>query len=342
METHQEEEEGEKQTTPNTPSTMDSSPPRSHRDRRSLSPPVHSPVYSTVSSDRFSHEFFSPREDRDPIPQPETTPSAMTPSPDILVDQSESGRPGVVVDSPDNSTVSSDRFFHGFFSPREGRDPIPQPEPTPSAMPLAPDIVVNRSVSSQPGVVVMEMDPRAGSAFAGGVVDGGGRKTRPSLSILRRPRREMMVKRMALGFRFIGSLFCMISFSVMAADRNKGWALDSFDRYKEFRYCLSVNIIAFAYSGVQACDLAFHLTTHFHRHNLRYYFDFFMDQILTYLLISASSSAATRVEDWQSNWGKDKFPQMASASVAMSFLAFVALASSSLISGYTICTLKST
>ncbi|KAF3437241.1 hypothetical protein FNV43_RR19994 [Rhamnella rubrinervis] len=36
--------------------------------------------------------------------------------------------------------------------------------------------------------------------------------------------------------------------------------------------------------------------------------------ILSYLLISASSSAATRVDDWQSNWGKDKFPDMARAS----------------------------
>ncbi|KAF2314688.1 hypothetical protein GH714_030028 [Hevea brasiliensis] len=57
-------------------------------------------------------------------------------------------------------------------------------------------------------------------------------------------------------------------------------------------------------------------------------------QILAYLLISAASSAATRVDDWQSNWGKDEFTEMASASVAMAFLAFIAFAVSSLISGY--------
>ena len=60
-------------------------------------------------------------------------------------------------------------------------------------------------------------------------------------------------------------------------------------------------------------------------------------QVLAYLLISSSSSAATRVDDWQSNWGKDEFTQMASASVSMSFLAFVAFAVSSLISGYNLC-----
>lgn len=64
-------------------------------------------------------------------------------------------------------------------------------------------------------------------------------------------------------------------------------------------------------------------------------------QILTYLLISASSSAAIRADDWESNWGKDKFPDMARAAVALSFLAFLAFASSSLISGYKLCTLKS-
>lgn len=60
-------------------------------------------------------------------------------------------------------------------------------------------------------------------------------------------------------------------------------------------------------------------------------------QILAYLLMSASSSAATRVDDWISNWGKDDFTQMASSSIAMSFLAFVAFAFSSLASGYCLC-----
>ncbi|EXC20277.1 Protein farnesyltransferase subunit beta [Morus notabilis] len=62
--------------------------------------------------------------------------------------------------------------------------------------------------------------------------------------------------------------------------------------------------------------------------------------ILSYLLMSASSSAATRVDDWQSNWGKDKFPDMARASVGLSFAAFVALAWSSIVSGYILCTSK--
>ena len=57
------------------------------------------------------------------------------------------------------------------------------------------------------------------------------------------------------------------------------------------------------------------------------------NQVLAYLLMSAST-AVTRVDDWVSNWGKDEFTEMASASIAMSFLAFLAFAFSSLISGY--------
>ncbi|QCD81081.1 hypothetical protein DEO72_LG2g1405 [Vigna unguiculata] len=140
----------------------------------------------------------------------------------------------------------------------------------------------------------------------------------PSLAV---PKREVMLKKVALGFRLSEVVLCLISFSVMAADKTRGWSGDSFDRYKEYRYCLSMNVIAFVYAAFQTCDLAY--------------------QVLAYLLISSASSAATRVDDWQSNWGKDDFTEMASASIALAFLAFFAFAISSLISGYNLCTLFS-
>ncbi|KAE9604384.1 hypothetical protein Lalb_Chr11g0071171 [Lupinus albus] len=152
-------------------------------------------------------------------------------------------------------------------------------------------------------------------------------------------KKEEVMRKVALGFRLSEVVVCAISFSIMAADKTQGWSGDSYDRYKEYRYCLIANIIAFAYSGLQACDLATQLVTgkFLINHHLRYHFDFFMDQVLTYILISASSCAATRVDDWQSNWGKDEFTVMASASVGMAFVAFAAFAISSLISGYILC-----
>ncbi|VVA17701.1 PREDICTED: CASP [Prunus dulcis] len=227
---------------------------------------------------------------------------------------------------------------------------------TPSdTKPASPPAVPARSFKVEPKVVdpkpqvgfsgLAEVQEESGGATATGTNRGGVkmRTLRANLSILNRSRRENMVRKALLGFRISGFVFCLISFSVMAADKNQGWALDSYYRYKEFRYCLAVNVIGFVYSGLQTYDLTYFFTSgkHVMQLHLRHYFDFLMDQILTYLLISASSSAAIRTDDWESNWGKDKFPDMARAAVALSFLAFLAFASSSLISGYTLCTLKS-
>ncbi|CAI9767336.1 unnamed protein product [Fraxinus pennsylvanica] len=180
-----------------------------------------------------------------------------------------------------------------------------------------------------------------------GPVDGGGddevggeRRSREAVaSILKRSKWEMMVKKATLGFRVCEAIVCLISFSVMAADRTRGWSGDSFDRYKEYRYCVAMNVIGFGYSGFQAYDLTYHLVSgkHVISHYLRYHFDFSMDQILAYLIMSASSSAATRVDGWISTWGKDEFTMRASASIALSFLAFIIFALSSLVSGYNLC-----
>ncbi|XP_028778332.1 CASP-like protein 4A2 [Neltuma alba] len=210
------------------------------------------------------------------------------------------------------------------------------PENAPPARSSAPMMMVNRAMREEPPPSVTKVGPASGVGRAG---EGGHVRSRSAASTPAWSKRDEMLRKAALGFRLSEVLLCLISFSVMAADKTQGWSGDSFDRYKEYRYCLSVNVIAFVYSGFQACDLAYQLVTgkNMINHHLRCHFDFFMDQVLAYLLISASSSAATRVDDWQSNWGKDKFTEMASASVGMSFLAFIAFAISSLISGYMLC-----
>ncbi|XP_057984027.1 CASP-like protein 4A3 [Malania oleifera] len=252
-------------------------------------------------------------------------------------------------ESPRDSAASSDHTSRG-YSPRENERPASPPALSwsPAAQlrdqPPSPVVVVmNRVVREEPmAVVAAKVDP--GDRFPGRVAEEGGgssgegQRSRRTLSIVRRAQRESMVKKAALGLRVCGFVFCLISFSVLAADRNRGWSLDSFDRYKEFRYCISVTVIGAGYSALQAYHISMDAGKVLPRH-LHFYFDFSMDQILAYLLLSASSSAATRVDDWKSNWGEDKFPEMASASVGMSFMAFVAFALSSLISGYTLSTL---
>ncbi|XP_049383479.1 CASP-like protein 4A3 [Solanum stenotomum] len=257
-------------------------------------------------------------------------------------------RDSTKVSSPPRSSISSDQISlpHESFTLEDNKHSA-APTGSPPEKPPIPEAVVKKFIKEEPlALVKADLFVGDGTASVKEGEDGGNRRRRgmPQLSILRKVRRDEMVKKAGLGFRIFGFLFCLASFSVMAADRNKGWALDSFERYKEFRYCMSVNVIGFVYSGAQAFDLAYQSATgkNIVQHHLRYMFDFALDQVVTYLLISASSSAATRIDDWQSNWGKDKFPDMASASVALSFLSFAALAFSSLISGYVLCNSRST
>lgn len=232
------------------------------------------------------------------------------------------------LDSPLDSTRFSDHSLDqtdsNVFTPAHERFPSPFPV----------------SESGQTGKTWFKAQDGAGASHVeegDGVGAGTGRRLRPNSVSSRKPDRETIKRKVLLGSRIFAFLFCLISFSIMAADKNQGWALDSFHHYKEFRYCMTVNVLGSLYSGLQAYDLAYPLIPgrYVTWNQLRYVLDFSIDQILTYLLLSSSSSSASRVEDWESNWGKDKFPSMARASVAVSFLAFLAFALSSLISGFT-------
>ncbi|CAH8362720.1 unnamed protein product, partial [Eruca vesicaria subsp. sativa] len=50
-----------------------------------------------------------------------------------------------------------------------------------------------------------------------------------------RRRGDEAVAMAALGFRVSEVVLCLVSFSIMAADKTKGWSGDSYDRYKEYR-----------------------------------------------------------------------------------------------------------
>ncbi|XP_038983636.1 CASP-like protein 4A2 [Phoenix dactylifera] len=204
-----------------------------------------------------------------------------------------------------------------------GSPPRPAPLPAPPEGIPAPALVANR-------------EQRADGWH---VWSGGERREEASRGVSRilwRGRLAASLWKAAVGARVAEAVLCLVAFSVLAADHRKGWALDSYDRYKQFRYCVSVNVIGFVYSGFQVYAQVHHMMKkkHIIDRSVGDYFDFAMDQILAYLLISASSSATARIADWVSNWGTDPFPSMANGSVAVSFLAFLAFAFSSLISAY--------
>ncbi|PIA62006.1 hypothetical protein AQUCO_00200179v1 [Aquilegia coerulea] len=204
--------------------------------------------------------------------------------------------------------IAADRRIHGFSplrSPQhkpikqqqQHQQPISIPESVHPLSPvLSPVVVVNRSIREELSVAAAAQPPKVdhggngysgiGSRRSADVEDGvvgsgdGNQKSRTVSSILWRERREAMLKRAALGFRVCAFVFCLISFSVMAADKTQGWAGDSFNRYKEYRYCLSVSVIGFVYAGFQAYDLSYSLISgkHVLGNGVRYYFDFSIDQ----------------------------------------------------------------
>ena len=87
----------------------------------------------------------------------------------------------------------------------------------------------------------------SGGGGGGGVghgVEDGRRSAHPSF-VRRTTKRDIMVEKAALGFRFSEIVLCLISFSVMAADKTQGWSGDSFDRYTEYRSLSLSSVMVF-------------------------------------------------------------------------------------------------
>ncbi|KAG0485619.1 hypothetical protein HPP92_009698 [Vanilla planifolia] len=185
----------------------------------------------------------------------------------------------------------------------DGRSPSPHPDTLP---------VANRMAA-----------PAAPAEARLGAAVGKGMRVEPGFL------RWAAVLRTEVWIRILEIVLCLISFSVMAAGKTRGWDGDSFDRYQEYRYCLSMNVLAFAYAMFQVYSHFYHRMKRMHiiSRPLSYYFDFCMDQ-------ATSSSAATRNDEWVAMFGSDGFTDRMGGSIAISFLAFFAFACSCIISAY--------
>ncbi|XP_028785031.1 CASP-like protein 4A3 [Neltuma alba] len=289
------------------------------RSRKSPSPPVQSSSESPISE---GHCSPTPTLDKRFSPPPQNSPPHSSPDSSISSD---------LCSIADGAPPVEDHRF----SPRPQEKPA-SPVVVANRFQVEPKVVTKVDPGAQKGVVGVN-DVEEGTGAAGSGSDN--RRLRPDVYSLLRSKKESKLNKALLGLRIVASVLCLASFSVLAADRDKGWALDSFYVYKELRYNFSVNVIGFVYSGLQVIGLVNYFITgkYLSQHRLRGFFNFSMDQILTYLLMSASSTAATRAYDWESNWGEDVFPEMANASAGLSFVAFVAFALTSLVSGYVLC-----
>ncbi|CAM0881856.1 unnamed protein product [Alopecurus aequalis] len=139
---------------------------------------------------------------------------------------------------------------------------------------------------------------------------------------------------LSVALRIATALLSLASFALIASAKTSGWDGDHFDRYVQYRYALAVNVIVCVYSIAQALGEIRRLVVarSAYRSMSSYYFSLFLDQVLAYLLMSASSAAASRNNLWVSSFGQDAFNKKITSAMWLSFLGFIALAASSLIS----------
>lgn len=163
-----------------------------------------------------------------------------------------------------------------------------------------------------------------GASTAGrGVVD----------SMVARWRREDLLDKSPLALHAAAAVFAFIALVLVASNQHGGWM--EFVRYQDFRYLLAIAALAFAYSLAQALR---------HAHRMRggvdpvsaasgRLLDFAGDQVVAYLLMSALS-AAIPITNRMRSAVINNFTDATAAAISMAFFAFVALALSSMVSGY--------
>ncbi|KAF8397178.1 hypothetical protein HHK36_016085 [Tetracentron sinense] len=152
-------------------------------------------------------------------------------------------------------------------------------------------------------------------------------------SILQRWKREDFLKRGSLALRGLALLFSLLSFIIMASNKHGDWK--NFDKYEEYRYCLAIAILSTFYTGGQALRQVHEFSTGKHLFSQRTsaMLEFFGDQIVAYLLMSAASAAVPLTNRMRE--GSDNiFTDSSASAIGMAFLAFITLALSAMISGF--------
>ncbi|GLJ24236.1 hypothetical protein SUGI_0462140 [Cryptomeria japonica] len=158
-------------------------------------------------------------------------------------------------------------------------------------------------------------------------------------------RKEQHIRVTNLVLRGLGVLFSFISFVIMASDdqgshdyiSNDDYDL-SFNAFQAYRYCLAMGVIAFVYLLLQLGKGIY--VTFFNPNSFRHvafsYVDFIGDQILAYLLMSSSSSAASQTGTLErfDYFLSRRTIDLPAASSSMSFLAFASVAASSVLSSF--------
>ncbi|KAI4999508.1 CASP-like protein 4A3 [Hordeum vulgare subsp. vulgare] len=325
----------------------DSSPPSPPS---SPEAPTHPPLSTTDPSPPLPrvNQTSAPR--RAPPPPPGPVPALAPPppptpvSPEAKPEQEADEAPG---ESENMTLALAPTQNEAVMPPTPQKDAVMAESPTgspqkESALTVAKLLSAEDPAATDAKPVVDKVAPAVvtESVASGGGGRGGGKigvgSKRWLLSGVPDKLRRSELKRAELGFRVSAVVFCLISLSVMSAGTTPGWAGDSFRRYNEYRYTLAASVMAFTYSGFQLVAEVHYLVTgrRIIGGSWGNYFNLAMDQVLAYLLLSASSAALSRNDVWVSRFGVDQFAKLINASGSMAFLAFIALGLSSIISAH--------
>lgn len=152
-------------------------------------------------------------------------------------------------------------------------------------------------------------------------------------AIVRRWRRDDLIKKGSLILRGLALVFSLLSFIIMACNQHGDWR--DFDKYEEYRYLLAIAMLSSLYTGLQSWRHFHQISTGKKMFDRRTsaMADFFGDQIVAYLLISSASAAVpltNRMREGQDNI----FTDSSASAISMSFLAFFSLGLSAMVSGY--------
>ncbi|XP_041027088.1 CASP-like protein 4B1 [Juglans microcarpa x Juglans regia] len=172
-------------------------------------------------------------------------------------------------------------------------------------------------------------------------------KSEVSDKIVRRWKREDLIKKGSLATSVMAFLFSLLAFIIMASDKHGDWK--QFDKWAEYRYVLAVAILSTLYAGGQTLRQVHELRTRktLLQQRTSAFLNFFGDQIMAYLLISAASAAIPQTnrlfqylddETYLADYSGSAFTEAAAAAISMAFLAFLSLAVSAMISGYKLST----
>jgi len=158
----------------------------------------------------------------------------------------------------------------------------------------------------------------------------------------------------SLGFRLAEMVLSLIAIVVMCSNsqsvptRGAVFGFLRFNHFQAYRYLVAVNVCVFVYSTLQFVQLAYTVIlgiSFIPSILISTWLTFGCDQIFAYLLMSASTSAATVAVMSHngemgihlcSSYGLHSFCARADVAVAMSFFAFFAMLSSTILSIYRI------